>query len=172
MTTVIQTCDVTEVTSSNTTDLQIGVREQEDRMIKEAKGILFRRLMKNKPVMHSPKISRDFLFFELAKKETEGFHVLFLDNQHRLIKFKKMFEGTIDQCNVYPREIVKAALELNAAAVMFAHNHPSHDATPSQADKKMTQRLIDGLALLDIRVLDHFIVGGDKITSFAELGLI
>jgi DNA repair protein RadC len=96
---------------------------------------------------------------------------MFLDNQHHLISFEELFFGTIDSASVYPREVVKAALKTNAAAVIFAHNHPSGDATPSQADKRITQRLKDALALVDIRVLDHIVIG-DSAVSFAERGLL
>ncbi|MFA0026613.1 JAB domain-containing protein, partial [Vibrio sp. 10N.261.49.A5] len=92
-------------------------------------------------------------------------------NQHHLISFEELFFGTIDSASVYPREVVKAALKTNAAAVIFAHNHPSGDATPSQADKRITQRLKDALALVDIRVLDHIVIG-DSAVSFAERGLL
>ncbi|GIA88948.1 DNA repair protein RadC [Vibrio cholerae] len=96
---------------------------------------------------------------------------MFLDNQHRLIAFEELFFGTIDSASVYPREVLKAALKVNAAALIFAHNHPSGDATPSQADKQITQRLKEALALVDIRVLDHIVVG-DSAISFAERGLL
>jgi DNA repair protein RadC len=99
------------------------------------------------------------------------FAVMFLDNQHRLIAFEELFFGTIDSASVYPREVLKAALKVNAAALIFAHNHPSGDATPSQADKQITQRLKEALALVDIRVLDHIVVG-DSAISFAERGLL
>ncbi len=96
---------------------------------------------------------------------------MFLDNQHRLIAFEELFFGTIDSASIYPREVLKAALKVNAAALIFAHNHPSGDATPSQADKQITQRLKEALALVDIRVLDHIVVG-DSAISFAERGLL
>lgn len=97
------------------------------------------------------------------------FAVLLLDNQNRLIEFKELFQGTVDAASVYPREVVKVVLEVNAAAVIFAHNHPSGDSTPSQADRRITGRLKDALALVDVRVLDY-IVTGDICTSFAERG--
>jgi DNA repair protein RadC len=96
---------------------------------------------------------------------------LFLDNRNRVITFEKMFYGTIDGASVYPREVVRMALKTNAAAVIFAHNHPSGVAEPSQADEQITQRLKEALALVDIRVLDHLIVG-DEVVSFAERGLL
>ena len=96
---------------------------------------------------------------------------MFLDNRNTLIEFREMFHGTVDQAAVYPREVVKAALEVNAAAVIFAHNHPSGETDPSQADLRITARLKDALSLMEIRVLDHLIVGRD-VTSFAERGLL
>lgn len=107
----------------------------------------------------------------LGNYDREVFALLLLDNQHRLIEFNELFYGTIDSASVYPREVVKLALERNAAAVIFAHNHPSGDATPSQADKRITSRLKDALALIDVRVLDHFVVG-ETCVSFAERGWI
>jgi DNA repair protein RadC len=103
----------------------------------------------------------------------EVFGCLWLDNQHRVLEFEELFHGTIDGASVYPREVVRAALRLNAAAVIFAHNHPSGVAEPSEADRMITQRLKQALNLIDIRVLDHFIVGdGDQAYSFAEHGLL
>ena len=98
--------------------------------------------------------------------------MLFLDNQHRLIRYVEMFRGTIDNASVYPREVVKEALKLNAAAVILSHNHPSGHPEPSKADRTLTKRLIDALALVDVRTLDHIIVAGHERVSFAELGLL
>ncbi|MDE1348528.1 DNA repair protein RadC [Vibrio aestuarianus] len=117
------------------------------------------------------KSTMKFLSFKLGKYEQEVFAVLLLDNQHQLIEFKEMFKGTVDSASVYPREIVKVALLANASAVIFAHNHPSGISTPSEADKRITARLTQSLALIDVRVLDHIVVG-QKCTSFAEKGLI
>lgn len=107
--------------------------------------------------------------FKIGGSEREVFAVMLLDNQHRLIEFKELFQGTIDAASVYPREVVKTALKANAAAVIFAHNHPSGDPEPSQADRRITTRLQDALALIDVRVLDHIVVG-EQCTSFAERG--
>ncbi|MBC53916.1 MAG: DNA repair protein RadC [Gammaproteobacteria bacterium] len=115
---------------------------------------------------------KQYLVTKLAGFDHEVFSVLFLDSQHRLIAYKEMFRGTIDGAPVYSREVVKAALQHNAAAVIVAHNHPSGSTEPSTADKKITQRLKSALELVDVRVLDHIIVGGDDTASFAELGLI
>jgi DNA repair protein RadC len=100
------------------------------------------------------------------------FCCLFLDCRHRLIEYQEMFVGTIDSCSVYPREVVKAALKVNAAAVILAHNHPSGVAEPSEADQRITARLKSALALLDIRILDHFVIGDNTAVSFAERGLL
>lgn len=120
----------------------------------------------------APDIVKGYLGAKLAGFEYEVFAVLFLDNRHRLIEYNEMFRGTIDSASVYPREVVKQALRLNAAAVIFAHNHPSGHPEPSQADKALTQKLKDALGLVDVRVLDHIIVAGQERVSFAELGLL
>ncbi|HHF2995781.1 TPA: DNA repair protein RadC [Vibrio diabolicus] len=114
---------------------------------------------------------KEYLKLKLGAHDREVFAVMFLDNQHQLISFEELFFGTIDAASIYPREVLKTALNHNAAAVIFAHNHPSGIAEPSQADKRITQRLIDALKLVDIRVLDHIVVG-EGCVSFAEKGLI
>ncbi len=101
--------------------------------------------------------------------EREVFAVLFLNNQHQVIQFEVLFQGTVNAASVYPREVVKRALLWNASAVIFAHNHPSGEAEPSQSDRRITRRLVDALALIDVRALDHFVVGKEVI-SFAERG--
>ncbi|HCE2682931.1 TPA: DNA repair protein RadC [Vibrio parahaemolyticus] len=120
-------------------------------------------------VYTNPNLVKSFLGCKLAHHEREVFGVMFLDNQHQLIAFEELFQGTIDAASIYPREVVKAALKHNAAAVIFAHNHPSKVADPSQSDRRVTRRLVDALALVDIRVLDHIVVGGECV-SFAEKG--
>lgn len=115
---------------------------------------------------------KEFLLVQLAPLGHEVFCVAFVDAQHRLLAFREMFRGSLTQTSVYPREVVKAALELNAAAVVLAHNHPSGSVEPSRADELLTQTLKSALSLVDVRVLDHFIVGGDAAMSFAERGLI
>ncbi|MBP1148217.1 DNA repair protein RadC [Methylocaldum sp. RMAD-M] len=120
----------------------------------------------------SPDLTRRYLAAQLRSHPHEVFAALFLDNQHRIIEFEELFRGTIDGASVYPREVVKKALSFNAAAVIFAHNHPSGIAEPSEADKHITHRLKQALSLIDIRVLDHFIVGDGEAYSFAEHGLI
>ena len=122
--------------------------------------------------LDSPDAVRDYLQLLLADRPHEVFTVVFLDAQHRVLQAVEMFRGTIDQASVYPREVVKTALQHNAAAVIFSHNHPSGNSEPSQADKLLTQRLKEALALVDVRTLDHIVVGGEATTSFAERGLI
>ena len=120
----------------------------------------------------SPGHVRDYLHASLRDREAEVFCVLFLDNRHRLIRFEECFNGTIDGASVYPREIVRKALGHNAAAVILAHNHPSGVTEPSQADIALTSRLKDALSLIDVRVLDHFIVGDGQPLSLSERGLM
>jgi DNA repair protein RadC len=120
----------------------------------------------------SPALTRRFLASRLRHLPHEVFACLFLDNRHRVLRFEELFRGTIDAASVYPREVVKRALALNAAAVILAHNHPSGVAEPSQADRHITRRLQDALSLVDIRVLDHMVIGDGDPVSFAERGLL
>ncbi|HET7033725.1 MAG TPA: DNA repair protein RadC [Casimicrobiaceae bacterium] len=120
----------------------------------------------------SPQAVRDYLRLLLAARPYEVFVGLFLDSQNRLLAAEELFRGTLAQTSVYPREVVKAALAHNAAAMIFAHNHPSGVAEPSRADELLTQALKQALALVDIRALDHFVVAGGRVTSFAERGLL
>ncbi len=122
--------------------------------------------------LNNPGLTKDYLHSTLADKKREVFAVVFLDNQHAVIGLEILFYGTIDGASVYPREIVKAALDYNAAAVILAHNHPSGMAEPSTADHRITERIVDALKTVDIRVLDHLIIGGNTSVSFAERGLI
>ena len=140
-------------------------------------GIELARRLLREEVTHgsaltSPEAVRDYLRLTLAALPHEAFVVLFLDSQHRLLSADELFRGTLAQTSVYPREIVKAALAHNAAAVIFAHNHPSGVAEPSRADELLTQALKQALALVDIRTLDHFVVAGHRVVSFAERGLL
>jgi len=123
-------------------------------------------------VLTSPEATRAYLSNQLRNYPYEVFACLFLDNQHHILEFEELFRGTIDGASVYPREVVKKALDHNAAAVIFAHNHPSGISEPSQADKLITNKLKQALDLLDIRVLDHFIIGDGIPYSFAEHGLL
>lgn len=125
-----------------------------------------------RPVFDAPTKVRDYLSLKLAQLGHEVFAVLFLDAQNRLVRFEEMFRGTLTQTSVYPREIVKRCLDLHAAAVILAHNHPSGAAEPSRADEFLTQSLKGALALVDVRVLDHFVVGRGGVVSFAERGLL
>jgi len=120
----------------------------------------------------SPASTQAWLTSRLRDRDHEVFACIHLDNRHRVIAFEELFRGTIDGASVYPREVVKAALRHNAAAVIFSHNHPSGIAEPSRADERLTSRLRDALALVDIRVLDHVIIGDGPPVSFAERGLL
>lgn len=128
--------------------------------------------LKRGDALTSPGAVRDYLRIAIADREHEVFICLWLDAQHRVIAVEEAFRGTLTQTAVYPREIVKAGLRMNAAAVIFAHNHPSGAPQPSQADELLTRNLKDALALVDMKVLDHFIVAGKRILSFSERGLI
>ena len=136
-----------------------------------AKRALGEQLRANS-VLGSPAAVRDYLRLAIGALEHEVFLALLLDSQHRVLKPLELFRGTLTQTSVYPREVVKAALAANAAAVIFAHNHPSGVAQPSRADELLTRQLKEALALVEIRVLDHFIVAGNQCLSFAERGLL
>jgi DNA repair protein RadC len=125
-----------------------------------------------KPLFNTPQAVRDYLQLQLGGLHHEVFAVLFLDSQHRLIALEEMFRGTLTQTSVYPREVVKQALTLNASSVVLAHNHPSGTAQPSRADEALTHTLKAALALVDVRVLDHFVVTASQAVSMAELGLV
>ena len=124
------------------------------------------------PALSNPRATREFLRARLRDRDHEVFCCLFLDNRHRVICFDEVFRGTLDGASVHPRDVVKLALARNAAAVILAHNHPSGVAEPSQADELITARLRDALGLVDIRVLDHIVVGDAACVSFAERGLL
>lgn len=153
-----------------TTENNVG-----DAVIEQALKIIQDRLKTPEMALTSPSLVSDYLVLRMAQFEDEHFSVILLDNQHRVIGFENVFRGTIDGASVYPRGIVKLALAYNAAAVILCHNHPSGNPEPSGADKQLTERLRDSLALIDVRVLDHIIVGGCSQTltySFAEQGLL
>ncbi len=120
----------------------------------------------------NPEKIKQFLKAKMRAYRQEVFSCVYLDNQHRILEYKELFYGTIDGASVYPREVVKQTLAFNAAAVIFAHNHPSGIAEPSQSDQQITERLVKALNLVDVRVLDHMIVGDDEVVSFAERGLL
>ncbi len=128
--------------------------------------------LKEKTVFSTPQAIRDYLQLQLGSRPYEVFAVLFLDAQHRLIAFEELFRGTLAQTSVYPREVVVRALALNAASVVLAHNHPSGSAQPSRADEAITKTLKAALGLIDVQVLDHFVVTSSQATSMAEMGLL
>ncbi|WP_415242145.1 RadC family protein [Zhongshania sp.] len=128
--------------------------------------------LQQRQVFSSAASTRQFLLAQLRQEVREVFAVMYLDNQHQLIRYEPLFYGTIDGAAVYPREIARRALELHAAALIVAHNHPSGIAEPSDADIRITRRIRDALALLDIRLLDHCVVAGPEVISLAERGLI
>lgn len=142
-----------------------------DEVLRQARWVMSRRVRRGL-VFESPSIVRDYLVMQLGTLEHEAFCVAFVDAQHRLLEFHEMFRGTLSQTSVYPREVVKLALQLNAGAVILAHNHPSGHAEPSRADEMLTQTLKSALQLVDVRVLDHFVVAADRTVSFAERGLL
>ncbi|PKQ75452.1 hypothetical protein AOX56_19635 [Aeromonas sobria] len=127
-------------------------------------------LLQRGDALSSPQLTRDYLQAQLRDRPREVFALLLLDNQHRVIQFVELFYGTIDSASVWPREIVQIALKHNAAAVILAHNHPSGVAEPSRADRQITDRITAALALIDIRVLDHLVIGDGITVSFAERG--
>jgi DNA repair protein RadC len=126
----------------------------------------------NKDILNTPEDTKRYLKSQLAHQQREVFACLYLDNKHQVIAFDELFFGTIDGASVHPREVVKSTLQHNAAAVIFAHNHPSGNPEPSQSDINITQHLINALKLIDVRVLDHLIIGDGSATSLAELGHI
>ncbi len=128
--------------------------------------------LREQTLFESAAAVRDYLQLQLGSRPHEVFAVLFLDSQHRLIVLEELFRGTLSQTSVYPREVVVRALALNAASVVFAHNHPSGTAKPSRADEALTRTLKAALALVDVRVLDHFVVTATEAVSMAELGLL
>jgi DNA repair protein RadC len=140
------------------------------RTIRRALNILERLLREPGAAFTTSSSVRNWLRLQLTQEQREEFSVLWLDNQHRLIAYDTLFLGTINTITVHPREIVKAGLKHNAAAAVLAHNHPSGFAEPSHADRQMTERLKNALELVDIRLLDHLVVGGMDVISFAERG--
>jgi DNA repair protein RadC len=142
-----------------------------EEVLTAARRVLGHRVRRG-TTLSSPSIVRDYLRSKLGALEHEVFASLLLDSQNRLIEYAELFRGTLSQTSVYPREVVKIALVRNAAAMIFAHNHPSGVAEPSRADELLTQTLKSALSLVEVRTLDHFIVAGDQILSFAERGLL
>ncbi|NYT80311.1 DNA repair protein RadC [Alcaligenaceae bacterium] len=142
-----------------------------DQMLEAARQAVDQK-MKRGTVFKSPAAVKEYLTAKLAGFDVEVFAVLFLDSQHRLIEYVEMFQGTLNQASVYPREVAKAALHHHAAAVIVSHNHPSGSTEPSAADITLTTHLKKALALLDVRMLDHVIVAGQDTASLAERGLL
>jgi len=149
-----------------------GLPDHERSVIDAALGILGRYLGEPGAVFESPHALRNYLRLHLGAETTEVFAVLYLDSQNRAIAFETPFNGTLTQTSVYPREIARAAIQHNAAAVILAHNHPSGSTQPSRADEALTKTLKEALQLVDVQVLDHFIVTGSTAASMAEMGLI
>jgi DNA repair protein RadC len=144
----------------------------DDAIIQQALAILMRRARATGNLFDSPRAVQDYLRLNLGNKPHEVFGVLYLDSQHRLIECEDLFRGTLTQTSVYPREVVIQALHHQAASVILYHNHPSGEATPSRADEHLTKTLKSALALVDVRVLDHFIVTANACRSMAEMGLV
>lgn len=142
----------------------------EDATIRRALRILENRLREPGAQLCGPNAVRDYLTLLLGGREHEVFAAVFLDAQHRVIASEELFRGTLTQTAVYPREVVKRALALNAGGVIFAHNHPSGMEEPSMADRWLTDQLRDALAMVDVRTLDHFVIAGTRYTSFLEQG--
>lgn len=140
-------------------------------IFERAQALMAQRFRAGAPVLSSPQKTREFLRLRFGLLEHEVFAALFLTTRHRLIEYVELFRGTIDAASVHPREVVKEALARNAAAVICCHGHPSGDATPSAADELITRRLRDALALIEVKLLDHLIVG-ETVRSMAELGLL
>lgn len=146
-------------------------RCNEDLIIQQAQTIIENRYIRGKQLLSVQEV-RDYLMIKLAPLEHEVFGCLLLDNQQRILSYQELFRGTINGVNVYPREVVKLSLACNAAALILVHNHPSGEAEPSQADLVITKRLVSALELVDVRMLDHFIVAGTQTVSMAERGLL
>lgn len=173
-----QACQVHDVESPNF-GKPAAADERREALVAQrlavARELLLRDLrakLASGPVMSSPQVLREWLMFHTAGLEHEVFIVLFLDVRLQLLSAVDMFRGTLSQTTVYPREIAKAALKRNAAAVVLAHNHPSGSAEPSAGDEHLTRTVKDALDVLGVKVIDHFVVAGDQMVSFAERGLI
>ena len=150
----------------------VAVDEHEDRIIQQAIALLEQRIFRAGTALKKPNAACDFLRLMLVGEPNEIFAALFLDTRHQVLAYEPLFRGTINSTSVYPRVVVQRVLELKAAAVVFAHQHPSGISEPSSADRMLTQQLQAALALIDVRVLDHIIVGQGAPFSFAESGLL
>ena len=163
--------------NSVTNPIQTGTHQNdmfdgENAIIERALMILEARARYGADVMSSPDVVKKYLRLRMGNLEHEVFSVLWLDSQNRVIKIEELFRGTLAQASVYPREVVKAALACNAAAVILAHNHPSGLSDPSAADISLTQNLKEALALVDVKVLDHMVVSTREVVAFSERGLL
>jgi DNA repair protein RadC len=147
-------------------------RSASDQEVVSAAQTVLAKALRNLPLFDSPMAVRDYLRMRLGILSYEVFGVLVLDSQNRLIDWVELFRGTLTQTSVYPREVVKLAIQMDAAAVILVHNHPSGTAQPSRADEALTQTLKSALSLVDVRVLDHFIVTAGSVASMAEMGLV
>ncbi len=148
------------------------VSQSDDWIIQQAIALLEQRIFKAGPLLEQPQAVKDYLRLKLVAEPNEVFAIVFMNSQHRVLAYEPMFKGTLDSTAVYPRVVVQRALELNAGAVIFSHQHPSGCTEPSNADRVLTDRLKAALALIDVRVLDHIIVGQGTPYSFAESGLL
>ena len=146
--------------------------QSDDWIIRQAIALLEQRVFKAGPLLVQPQAVKDYLRLKLVAEPNEVFAIVFMNSQHRVLAYEPMFKGTLDSTAVYPRVVVQRALELNAGAVIFSHQHPSGCTEPSSADRVLTDRLKAALALIDVRVLDHIIVGQGTPYSFAESGLL
>lgn len=143
---------------------------RESRIVAQAGKILDQRYFHRGEQLNQTTAVADYLKIQLAHQQSEVFGVIFLDAKHRILKFEQLFYGSIQRCEIHPREVLKRALTYNAAAVILTHNHPSGDSTPSGSDREITNLLVSALKFIDVAVLDHFIVGKGKALSLAELG--
>ena len=157
---------------SGSESLSVVVSQHEDGIIQQAIALLERRVFKAGPCLDRPQAVKDFLRLKLVPEPNEVFAVVFMNSQHEVLAFEKLFKGTINATTVYPRVVAQRVLELNAGAVILAHQHPSGSTDPSRADRVFTDHLKAALALIDVRVLDHIIVGQGAPYSFAESGLL
>ena len=158
--------------SAKVMNQETGAYLSDEDVIRMAVGIINHRFGLKRASLNSPALVRDYLQLTLTDKEHEVFACVFIDAQNRVIAVDELFRGTLTQTSVYPREVVKAALHHNCAAVILAHNHPSGVAEPSHADQCLTNQLKGALAMVDVKVLDHFIIAGGSSLSFAERGLL
>jgi len=160
------------IADSRPESLTLIAAQHEDWIIQQAITLLENRVFKAGPALSSPAAVRDYLRMKLVVEPNEIFAVVFLDSQHQVLAYEPLFKGTVDQTSVYPRVVVQRALALNASALILAHQHPSGVTEPSAADHALTDRLKAALALVDIRVVDHFVIGKGTPYSFAESGLL